>query len=188
MNPQYEHQFKYADFLSRQIVNTKAKMALWELVALAFGGWECAANKYEQHGAQGLYCSGMQGILEYLLNPHDLIEEAYKRYGEDKELDLEAKKIKLIKVLGGSLAIQFKKKFETIYALYNGTRVFNESEDFKQLSASFNTQNDISHERKVILPSSKGLAKSKCFEVAANVSKLLETLTEEERVYVLGVI
>ena len=188
MNSQYEHQFKYADFLTRQIIDTKAKMALWELVAQAFGGWECVAHKYEQQGAQGLYCSGMQGILEHLLDYHDLIEEAYKRYGDNEELDLEAKKIKLLKALGGTLAVQFKKKFERIYNLYNGPRVFNESEDFKQLSASFNTQNDISPERKVILPSSKGLAKSKCLEVASNVSKLLETLTEEERVYVLGVI
>ena len=169
--------FKVQDFYSGHKYNTPARTAVWNLLATSFGGWECVGNRYEKYEEEGLYCRGMRDILRDLIDPKDLSEYAFERYGTKKELSLEEKENKVLKSLGGTLGNQFRNKFENIYAMYTGSKVF--KEEFKELDNTF----------KISVPTTNtGISKSKCLEIAASVSKLLETLTEEERVYVLGVI
>ena len=169
--------FKVQEFYSGHNYNTPARTAVWNLLATKFGGWECVGNRYEKYGKQGLYCRGLRDTLRDLIDPKDLSEIAFERYGAKKELSLEEKENKVLKTLGGSLSNQFRNKFETIYTLYNGSKVF--KEEFKELDKTFKTSAPTTN---------TGISKSKCLEVATSVSKLLETLTEEERVFVLGVI
>ena len=169
--------FKVQDFYSGHNYNTPARTAVWNLLATKFGGWECVGNRYEKYGKKGLDCRGMREILRDLIDPKDLSEIAFERYGAKKELSLEEKENKVLKTLGGTLGNQFRSKFEDIWRLYNGPKLF--KEEFKELDNTFKT----------FAPTTNtGISKSKCLEVATSVSKLLETLTEEERGYVLGVI
>ena len=52
----------------------------------------------------------MRDTLRDLIDPKDLSEFAFERYGAKKELSLEEKENKVLKTLGGSLGNQFRNK------------------------------------------------------------------------------
>ena len=167
--------FKVQDFRSGHNFSTPAKSTVWSLLVDKFGGWECAANRYEKYGKEGLYCRGLRDIIRGLVDPDDLSEVAYEDYGTKKNLTLRQKEDKVLKTMGGSIANQFRNKFELIYSTYNGSKVL--KDEFKDLNNTF----------KIKPTSNIGISKAKLLPIAVKVNELLEPLTKEEREYVLGV-
>ena len=179
------------DFYSGHNYSTQARSTLWDMVvSRSYASWDCAADKYEKDGPGGLSGRGMRQVLRYLINPKDLNEQVYERYGRRTDLEYKVKEEMLLKTLGGTLANQFRSKFPEIYHLHTGKRVsqlslLNEierdcrKEQFTELNNTFNTKPNSS-----ISSSSK----TKLLEIATQVSKLLESIDEAERKYVLSLV
>ena len=168
--------FKVEEFYSGHDYNTVARKSLWDLLATKFGGWECAANRFENYGREGLYCRGITKILRGLIDPKDLSESAFERYGTKKELTLEDKEKLVLKTLSGNLAEQFKNKFPKIYKSCSGRgeRLFPQ-EEFGQLDKTFNIPPSLNTK----------ISTTEILQIAIQVSQLLEPLNEEDKLKVV---
>lgn len=143
------------------------------MLATRFGGWDCAANRYEQFGEEGLACRGLKDILVSLIDKKDLEAFAFRKYGHEKSSQQE-KENKVIKTLGGSLGNQFRNKFEPIYSLFNGPKVF--KDDFEDLNNTFKIKPNLESK----------IDKAKCYSIASKREELIQSLTEKEREFVLS--
>ena len=183
--------FSVNDFYSGHDYNTDARSTLWDMVvSRSYASWDCAADKYEKDGPKGLSGRGMRQVLRYLINPKDLDEQIWNRYGERKDLGYSDKEEMLLKTLGGTLSNQFRSKFPEIYNFHTGKRVSQlnlldeitrdcRKEEFTDLNNTFNTKQNSS-----ISSSSK----TKLLKIATQISELLESTNEAERKHILSLI
>ena len=175
--------FKVSDFYTRHNYNTPAKRAVWKELAAKLGpDWECVGNKYEKYGGDGFYCSGMAEILRGLIDPSDLEDEAWIRYGKEKDWPLDQKKDTVIKRLGSTLANQFKSKFVKIYQLFNEEERLFSQEEFGQLDKTFNINTQLPVKINTI--STLTVDKSKCYLIKSEIEKLLQSANEEEKEFI----
>ena len=183
--------FSVNDFYSGHDYSTEARSTVWDMVvSRSYASWDCAADKYEKDGPKGLSGRGMRQVLRYLINPKDLDEQIWNRYGERKDLGYSDKEEMLLKTLGGTLSNQFRSKFPEIYNLHTGKRVSQQNlldeitrdcrkEEFTDLNNTFNIKQNSS-----ISSSSK----TKLLKIATSISELLESTNEAERKHILSLI
>tara|TARA_Y100001963_G_C6669340_1_gene394336 strand:- start:176 stop:742 length:567 start_codon:yes stop_codon:yes gene_type:complete len=180
--------FSVNDFYSGHNYSTQARSTLWDMVvSRSYASWDCAADKYEKDGPKGLSGRGMRQVLRYLINPKDLNEQVYERYGRRTDLEYKVKEEMLLKTLGGTLSNQFRSKFPEIYNLHTGKRVSQlnlldeinrecRKEKFTELNNTFNTTNTTTHKT----------SKPELLDIATRIAKILEPLSQGEREYVLS--
>ena len=183
--------FKVAELYSSHDYDTPARKVFWDmLINRTYASWDCAAEQYENKGPRGLSGRGSRAILRQIINPKDLDEQIYLKYGERKDLGYKEKEEMLLKSLGGCLTKQFQNKFPLIYSLHTGRRLSQKNSEtllsevqqdleFKELNATFKTKKNSS-----ISSSSK----TKLLKIATQVSELLEPTNEAERKYVLSLV
>ena len=100
--------FSISDYKVGQRIDTPSKIKLWERIfKRTFGGLDCAMRQYEKYSATGNWQSyKINGMIEYL---DELTDRHYGKNHKD------------IKLVAGTLATQFKKKFPSIHYLMSNS-------------------------------------------------------------------